>query len=205
MTEPLIRLRSVADVDVPVLVVLSAMWEAIRDQLPGVPRVTFDLEPGRTSSCNSVEWSTAPIVVIDLKDSTGRKLPAKDVLFILLHLASHAASHEATGSEGRYHDPQFREAARIAGLEVSDRIPGVGYRPEALARGTLSRYRDVTRRLDAALGKWNPDTVRKRSRSPGTYTCSCQPPRRMWMHPGVADKGMVTCGVCGQPFVPASL
>jgi hypothetical protein len=140
--------------------------------------------------------------VLDLKDSSGQKLPARDVLFLLLHLASHAVSDTGTSSEGRYYDADFADAAAKLGLEVSAiRRPGIGYQPEGLARGTLTSYRDVIRALDRAMAKWDPATVRKRSRSPLPYICSCVPPRRVWTYAGVADRGPVSCGVCGQEFL----
>lgn len=196
----------VASTDLPILDALGAMWEAIREQNSAVPAASFDLQPTRSSSCGTVEWDTAPIVVLNLKDASGQNLPARDILFLLLHLASHAASHEATGSESRYHSADFAEAARGLGLAVSStRVPGVGYQPEGLARGTLSRYQAQIRGLGKALASWKPDTVRKRARSPLAYTCSCEPSRRLWMHEGVASKGPVTCGVCGELFVAASV
>jgi hypothetical protein len=178
------------------------MWDALRAQLEGVPAVTFVLQPGRSSSCASVEWDVSPVIVLNLKTASGQTLSARDVLFLLLHLASHAASHKAAGSEARYHAKDFADAARTLGLEVSsERIPGIGYRPEALAHGTLTRYKAEIRGLDKALSDWQPDTDRKSGRSPLAYTCSCTPVRRLWMHAGVAGKGPVTCGVCGQPFI----
>lgn len=190
----------VAEIDLPMLQALESTWEAIRANDNRVPRTSFDLQPGRSSSCGTVSWDSAPIIVLNLKDDSGRKLPARDVLFLLLHLASHAASSGAAGSEGRYHSAAFAEAAGKLGLDVSERIPGIGYRPEALARGALTRYKDAIRGLDKALAKWNPDVSRQRARSPLAYTCSCDPPRRLWMHAGVASKGPVICGVCGQEF-----
>jgi hypothetical protein len=104
--------------------------------------------------------------VLNLKDASGRDLPARDVLFLLLHMAAHGASRDATGSENRYHSADFADAARNLGLDISERIPGVGYRPEALTRGTLTRYQAEIRRLDKALASWIPDIDRKRARSP---------------------------------------
>lgn len=196
----LVKIRTVAEADRPVLQALESMWEPIRANDSRVPPVTFDLQPGHSSSCGTVSWDTAPVIVLDLKDDSGGNLPARDVLFLLLHLASHAASSGAVSSEGRYHSAAFAEAAGKLGLEVSERIPGIGYRPEALARGTLTRYKDAMRRLDKALETWTPEVIRKRDRSAILLTCSCNPPRKIRMSPGVASIGPVVCSVCGQEF-----
>jgi hypothetical protein len=93
-------------------------------------------------------------------------------------------------------------SGRQFGLEVAyDRIPGIGYRPEGLARGTLTRYDSGLRKLDTVLRNWEPEVQRKRDRSAIALICSCQPPRRMRMSPGVVALGPV---VCGEPFTPAS-
>jgi hypothetical protein len=191
-----------AETDVPVLRALNTLWDEIRSQLADVPIATFDLQPGRPSSCGSVEWDTAPVIVLNLRDGYHQNLPARDTLFTLLHLAAHAASRgTSTGSEGRYHSAQFADAARQLGLDVShERIPGIGYRPEGLARGTLARYSSGLAKLDTALKNWEPEVSRRRDRSAIPLVCSCEPPRRMRMSAGVVALGPITCGVCGEPF-----
>lgn len=149
-----IMILPVAETDAPVLDALGAVWQAIRAQLAGAPPVAFNLQPGRSSSCGTIEWDTAPIIVLNLKDTSGRNLPARDILFLLQHLAAHAASRDATGSENRYHSADFADAASTLGLNVSERIPGIGSRPESLARGTLTRYQGEIRRL-----RLPPDSV----------------------------------------------
>jgi hypothetical protein len=198
-------LRPVAAGDVPVLDALRSAWEAIREQDNRLPSAVFDLQPRHPSTCSSVEWSTAPIIVLSLKHASGENLAGRDVLAELLHLAGHAASYEATGSEGRYHSAEFAETARGLGLSVSaQRTAGVGYQPEGLARGTVSRYQEQIRALDKALKGWHPEVIRKRDRSAILLTCSCNPPRKMRMSPGVAALGPVTCEICGQEFRIAS-
>jgi hypothetical protein len=63
---------------------LGAMWQVTCAQLSGVPRVSFDLQPGRSSSCGTIECDTAPIIVLKLKNASSRNLPARDILFLLL-------------------------------------------------------------------------------------------------------------------------
>jgi hypothetical protein len=179
-----------------ILRALNRMWAAIREQDSRVPAVVFSLA-GRTSSCNSVAWDLQPVVELSLRDAD-----ARDILETLLHQAAHAVSRESTGSEGRYHDQRFAEAARGIGLKVSTiRRAGLGYQPEGLARGTLARYQEQGRDLAKALNDWHPaEPPRSSSRTYLLLTCSCDPPRKMRMSPGVAERGPVVCSVCGQEF-----
>jgi hypothetical protein len=184
-----------------VIEALDAAWAKIRQADRSVPAVTFELQPGRSSSCGTVEWDVSPHLVLNLKDESGESLSGREILKTLLHHGAHAAALGSTGAEGRYHSAQFAEAARLLGLTVSqDRIPGIGYAPDGLARGTLTRYEPEIRALDKALASWQPETLRKRDRGPQTYVCSCDPPRRLRMNTGQADKGPVTCGICGQDY-----
>lgn len=182
------------------------LWDKIREQADGIPAVTFDLQPARPSSCGSVEWSTAPIIVLDLKDASGKTVAARDVLATLLHLAGHAAAADGSAaSEDRYHSAQFADVARQLGLAVStERVPGIGYRPEGLARGTLKRYDTGLRQLDRALSAWTPEIIRPRARGSVTYACQCEPPRRLLISPGIAGRGLVLCGICKQEFRPVA-
>lgn len=202
-----IRVLFVAETDRAVLAALASLWHAISEQNDRIPDpVIFDLQPRHPSTCSSVEWDTAPIIVLNLKDASGRTLPARDILDTLLHLAAHAASRASSrASESRYHSAEFAEAARTIGLNVSgDRVPGIGYRPEGFVRGTLTRYQEQTRELTKALKDWHPEVIRKRDRSAILLTCKCDPPRKIRVSPGVAALGPVTCGVCGELFTPAS-
>lgn len=62
---------------------------------------------------------------------------ARRVGLVALALAAHAASKGSTRAQGRYHSAHCADAACTVGLDVSDaRIPGIGYRPSGLARGT---------------------------------------------------------------------
>ena len=201
----LVRLPSVASTDTGVLRALAGMWSAIAAHDDRVPRgVVFDLQPARTSGCSTVEWDTSPVIVLNLKDSDGEKLHARAILQTLLHLAAHGAATGVRGSEGRYHSVGFADVARKVGLDVSEtRIPGVGYQIDGLARGTLTRYAGEIRALDRAIADWNPALLRKTRRDRISYSCLCDPPRRVLMYANVAGVGDVVCSVCGQPFEPS--
>jgi hypothetical protein len=41
----LVKLRPVAHTDLPVLEALDAMWAKIMEQVPGIPKAAFDLQP----------------------------------------------------------------------------------------------------------------------------------------------------------------
>lgn len=204
-----VRLLAVAETDLPVLRALESAWTRIRADDDLIPAVTFELQPGRSSGCGSVEWDTAPVITLNLRESrdgTGNTLPATEILATLLHQAGHAiaaAKGSASASEGRYHGVQFGEAASKLGLAVSDqRIPGIGYAPDGLAPGSAVRYRSELQALQKALDGWEPEVVRRRDRSQTLYVCSCTPPRKLRMSKGVYERGPVTCGICGQPFRP---
>ena len=200
----LVKLPSVASTDTGVLRALAGIWSAIAAQDDRVPRgVVFDLQPARTSGCSTVEWDTSPVIVLNLKDSVGEKLHARAILQTLLHLAAHGAATGVRGSEGRYHSVGFADAARKVGLDVSEtRTPGVGYQIDGLARGTLTRYEAEIRTLDKAIADWNPALLRKTRRDRISYSCQCDPPRRVLMYPQIAELGDVVCSVCRAPFEP---
>jgi hypothetical protein len=191
----------VPETDRPVIDALERTWARIRDDDSEVPAVVFDLQPGPRSSCSSVEWpADRPVLVANLKDRDGTNLAGRDVLEWLLHMASHfGEGRSSTATDGRWHTRGFADAAIALGLEASER-PGVGFAPEGLARGTLTRYAAEIAAMDRALKSWNPPVVRKGSRSRLAYVCQCTPPRRFLMHEAVFERGLVRCEVCGQPF-----
>jgi hypothetical protein len=193
------KLVRVAQTDTPILEALEDFWSRVRAEDPRVPAVTFSLQPGRPSSCNSVEWDSDPVLVINLMPD-GTKLPGADVAAWLLHMASHAAAGPAKGMEGRYHGAEYKAAAEALGLSVERGSTGWGQ--TSLARGAKTRYRAEIAELDRALGRWNPFVARKRGRGQGKYVCECPEPRTIRVHAGVMAKGAVFCSVCGQKFRP---
>lgn len=149
-----------AKTDAPVLAALSSLWRKIREKDSRAPDVVIDLQPGRPSSCGTVEWDTAPVLVMNLKQGD-EKLTGAQILEWMLHMAAHAASFGDTGAEGRYHSQAFAEAARGLGLSVSStRIPGIGWSPQGLARGTRTRYATEVRAIDRVMRHWTPDVLR---------------------------------------------
>lgn len=194
------RLVAVAKTDAPVLAALSSLWRKIREKDSRAPDVVIDLQPGRPSSCGTVEWDTAPVLVMNLKQGD-EKLTGAQILEWMLHMAAHAASFGDTGAEGRYHSQAFAEAARGLGLSVSStRIPGIGWSPQGLARGTRTRYATEVRAIDRVMRHWTPDVLRAGYRGPQKMVCACEPPRTLRMNKGVAALGPVTCSICGQKF-----
>jgi hypothetical protein len=198
------KLVRMAATDIPVLQALDSAWAEIRAADSRIPSVTFDLQPGRPSSHATIEWDVAPIIVMNLKDAD-RKLTGREILPVLLHHAAHAATFGSTkATEGWYHGTEFAEAAKLLGLKLGDRRPGLGYLPEGLAPGSITRYRTAIDRLDRAIAAWKPEVMRKHDRGPVPFACQCDPPRRLRMNKGVADKGDVICSICGGQFVRTS-
>ncbi len=191
------KVQPVATTDAPVLKALEAFWSRIQAEDRRVPSVVFSLQPGRGSSCNSVEWDADPVVVVNLMP-VGSKLSGADIAAWLLHMASHAASGPVKGMEGRYHGAEYKGAAEALGLSVGRNSMGWGQ--TSLARGTKTRYKAEITSLDRALSDWNPFVARKRGRGQDKYVCACEPPRIIRVHGGVADLGPILCEVCGQHF-----
>lgn len=195
------RILPVAETDAPVLDALERFWKRIQADDPRVPGVTFSLQPGRPSSCNSVEWDADPVLVVNLMPEED-KLPGADVAAWLLHMASHGAAGPAKGMEGRFHGNEYKATAEALGLSVERNSMGWG--ATSLARGAKTRYRQEIADLDRALGAWNPFVARKRGRGQAKYVCGCPEPRIIRVHDGVAGRGGIRCEVCGQLFEPAS-
>jgi hypothetical protein len=182
----------------PVLRALSRAWQRIRYEDSRVPGVVY-LQPGRPSGCSAPEWSTTPVLVMNLLRGE-EKLTGTEILEWLLHHAAHGSAGTTTGSEGRFHPEAFKDTAERLGLAVERGPAGTGWSKTQLAAGTRTGYRPEITVLDRAMTQWEPVVVRKRDRGPQPYACSCSPPRRLRMNPGVAEKGPVVCGVCGRAF-----
>ena len=193
----------VAGADDAIMRTLSRAWGRIRAVSPGVPAVSFDLTPSRSSSCSSVGWyDSAPVVEVNLMRKQGdglAKLTGTELMAWLLHQAAHGAAGVSTASEGRHHPEAYREAAEELGLypertksgwshtELRDPAP---WAPEIGA-------------LDIALKNWEPVVIRAKDRGPQKMVCACDPPRTMRMNSGVAARGPMICATCKAEFQPA--
>jgi hypothetical protein len=197
-------LHFVAESDAQVLAALNRLWAEIRAEHQDVPEVVLDITPGRSSSCTSVGWLEVPVIELNLKDGD-RTLTGREVLSYYLHQAAHGLTGpEVRGSEGRYHSRRFREAARQLGLDVGE-YGGTGWSETELARGTLTRYQPELRPLDRALRSWRPTVQPKATRSSRNLVaavCSCIPARRIRVSAKTLAAAPITCGACGQRFMP---
>lgn len=177
-----------------------ASWE--KNPTRAVPGVTFDLTPGRSSSCTSVGWDLRPAVELNLAPD-GRVVTGADVLTYLLHQAGHSVIDPAAGQEGRAHSLAYRETAERLGLEVAK--DATGYGDTSLAPGTRSRYRAELDALDRALAKWAPAEVARGERSARNgvvLMCSCEPPRKIRLrgNPDTINVSGIRCEICQSEF-----
>ena len=191
---------TVPERDEAIVQALTRAWQRIRAEDLGVPPVTFYLTGGRASSCATASWEEEqPVLRVNLQRD-GVNLTGAAIMVWLLHHAAHARTGTTASSEGRWHSEEYRDAAQGLGLTV-EKGP-TGWARTSLARGSATRYRAEIAAIDRALRTWEPVTTRKRGREPESLRCSCHPPRTIRVSAGIADKGPITCGVCGQPFEP---
>jgi hypothetical protein len=108
-----------------------------------------------------------------------------------LHLGAHAMSRggkSPSQSEGRYHSADFRDAAKVLGLDA-ERVPikGFGFGEVSMSRGTKTRYRSEIAKLDRALARWEAVPIRAKSRAPIPLVCECTPETIL---AGLAKRGL---------------
>jgi len=184
---------------------LDKAWAEIHERNPRVPRlVTFDLTPGRSSSCNSVGWDQpTPVLAVNLrpKGQDGPNISASDLLVELLHWAAHSAIPPTRASEGRYHQAAFKDAAEGLGLSV--KLGTGGFDQVELATGTRHYYRNALAALDRALSRWEPTEQVKTDRAMRNgvvLSCQCDPPRRIRIRGREPDVSAILCEICGKHF-----
>jgi hypothetical protein len=226
----------VADRDAEVLDALDTAWTKIRAEAPlgSIPPADFYLTEGRGTLCATASWDEPVVLRINLQHDRENR-SAEDVMKSLLHLAAHAMSKgsgSVTGGEGRYHSAEFRNAAKVLGLDAERRpTAGYGFGDIRLARGTKTRYRSEIAKLDRALAKWEAVPIRSKNRAPIPLVCQCTPetierglkkrglppgtglskhgtqsiaaPKRIIAPSGVAARRGLRCDDCGAEFVPA--
>lgn len=210
--------------DRAVLTAVDKTWAKIQEQWAAhwettpphpVPDVTFDLTPGRSSSCTSVGWDLRPVVELNLQPD-GKVMSGADLLAYLLHQAAHSVVASGSAQEGRFHTAAYRDAAKALGLDaVSDSYGSYG--TTTLATGTRTRYKTELAGLDRTLAKWTPAEVargERRSRNGVVLECSCTPetlpdatswPRKIRLrgNPDTINVDGIRCEFCRQPFTLA--
>jgi hypothetical protein len=191
------RVIPIAAIDDPVIHALDRAWGRIRSEDDRIPALIFDLQPGRTSGCGSIEFDTSPVMILNLMPE-GEKLTGSEIVATLLHQGAHAAAGPTASSEGRWHSEGYKDAAQGLGLAVERGASG--WSQTSLTRGTRTRYHREIGALDRAMAAWEPAIVRKRSRGPVAMRCSCSPPRVLRVSSGVAAQGQIRCEICGREF-----
>jgi hypothetical protein len=186
--------------DLTVLRALDRIWAEIREQDPAVPAASFELTPGRSSSCSNVDWQR-PVIQVNLQHE-GQTRSASDLLLYLIHMAAHGATGGTTSSEGKYHGAGFRDTARKLGLDAEFAGKGTGYSDISLATGTMTRYREgnAIAALEYALKSWEPVVVRRARRGSVKLVCSCSPARIIFTSQGNASGPGIRCEACGELF-----
>jgi hypothetical protein len=196
---------------------IQEQWAAHWDTTPPhpVPDVTFDLTPGRSSSCTSVGWDLRPVVELNLQPD-GKVMSGADLLAYLLHQAAHSVVASGSAQEGRFHTAAYRDAAKALGLDAARDSYG-SYGTTTLATGTRTRYKTEVATLDRTLAKWTPGEVARGdrgSRNGVVLECSCTPetlpdaaswPRKIRLrgNPDTINVNGIRCEFCGQEFSPA--
>jgi hypothetical protein len=136
---------------------------------------------------------------------------AGPVLATLLHEAAHVLAHQReikdTSRQGRYHNTRFKTLAEELGLHV-DHDRSIGWSPTTLPGQTAARYADVIAALERALTahrhgeRCGPQAPVPGGRNLLPCVCACE--RRIRIAPAVLALGPVICGVCSEPFIPAT-
>jgi hypothetical protein len=215
---------------------LDSAWTRVRAEAPleNIPPADFYLTEGRSTWCATATWAEPVVLRINLM-TEGHNRTGEDVMESLLHLGAHAmsrGSRSPTQGEGRYHSAEFRDAAKVLGLDA-ERVEGkgFGFGEVSMARGTKTRYRGEIAKLDRALARWEAVPIRARSRAPIPLVCQCTPetilaglkkrgmppdtglgergtqniaaPKRIVAPTGVAARGGLRCDDCGAEFVRA--
>ncbi len=136
---------------------------------------------------------------------------AGPVLATLLHEAAHVLAHQRgikdTSRQGRYHNTRFKALAEELGVHV-DHDRSLGWSPTTLPDQTAARYATMIAALERAL------TAHRHGERSGTQVpapggrnlspCVCACGRRIRIAPAVLALGPVICGVCSEPFMPAT-
>lgn len=226
-----------ADRDTEVMEALDTAWTRVRTEAPmgEIPAADFYLTEGHSTWCATATWAEPVVLRINLQHE-GRNRSGEDVMESLLHLGAHAMStgggKSPSQSEGRYHSAEFRDAAKVLGLDA-ERVAGkgFGFGEVSMARGTKTRYRSEIAKLDRALARWEAVPVRAQSRAPIPLVCNCTPetilaglakrdlpkdtglgkhgtkriaaPKRIMAPSGVAARGGLFCTDCQSEFRPA--
>jgi hypothetical protein len=145
-----------------------------------------------------------PVLELNLMPG-GSKLTASDVLDFFLHQAGHALAGPETASEGRYHGYKYKAAAEELGLDPG-KYTTLGWKNTSLTEDTVALYEPQIRALDDALKAWEPTTQIKATRSSRNAVsaqCSCSPPRKIRLGEKTLRGASITCGACGQRFLPS--
>jgi hypothetical protein len=139
----------------------------------------------------------------------GLERGAADVLGTLLHEAAHALAEargiKDTSREGRYHNRRYKALAEELGLHV-EQDARRGWTTTSLPEGTACAYAHTIAALQQAITLYRhrePARRRRRSsRNPIPCLCACG--RRIAVARSVLRGGSIICGVCSQPFRPAT-
>jgi hypothetical protein len=186
---------------------LERTWRAIRRRHPEVPDARVRITNGRASSCGSVLWESATIMI---STRTVASASPREILGILLHQAAHGllAARETpdlTG-EDRYHSAVYRDAAQSLGLEVSYHHRGSGWSTTTVSDHLAQVYAEQVGQLAQAAANADPVTTAPFTRNGVAAKCSCVPPRtiRMRGQDAAADlaEHEIICSVCRAPFKP---
>ena len=224
-----------ADMDAEVMEALDTAWTRIRAEAPlgSIPAADFYLTEGRSTWCPTATWAEPVVLRINLMHE-GQNRTGEDVMESLLHLGAHAmsrGSRSPTQGEGRYHSAEFRDAAKVLGLDA-ERVEGkgFGFGEVTMARGTKTRFKSEIAKLDRALSRWEAVPIRAKNRAPIPLVCRCTPetilaglarrglprdtglgkhgtkgiaaPKRIIAPSGVAARGGLRCDDCGAEFLP---
>lgn len=142
---------------------LARIWTRIRERHPGVPGVVLLAAPSTHRHMNvlghfaALRWRGREqkgeqlhevVVVAEHLDRS-----ASDVVETLIHEAAHAwnfAKAIFDCSASQYHNKNFRDAAELLGLDVTN-VPHYGYALTKLPKPTADHYLDEISHLDSVL------------------------------------------------------
>lgn len=157
----------------------------------------------------------------------GLQRGAADVLGTLLHEAAHAAAEargiKDTSRQGRYHNAKFKAIGEEFGLSLScDKT--IGWSTTSVPAETAARYADQVHTLEGAMiayrraeglagifggliggtggaeggeGEGDDD---KPTKPKNGYSAECGCGRKIRVSASTYEAGLITCGLCGQPF-----
>lgn len=193
---------------------LAEAWSALSRRNRGLGNVTV-VVVDRASDAGGDHTSDGSIVHVD--EATLR-LGGARVFETLAHQAVHvlAARCGVADITGRYHSLRFVNLAVEFGLEVgSVRDSKRGYDQAHLSKTMMGLYSKPIARLDDLLKEHLPaeakDSFDADARPRGSsrrdqikLSCGCPIPRSFRMAESVWTKGPIMCGLCRQPFMPAS-